>query len=471
MEPYYLAVDIGASSGRHILGRMVNGRMELEEVYRFSNGMQWVDGHLCWDLNRLFSEVLEGLRRCDALGKRPVSMGIDTWAVDGVLLDENGEVLGHTYGYRDHRTEGMEQQVSNILPLSELYRRTGIQKQPFNTVYQLMATKCQESELFERAASFLLIPDYLDYCLTGVKKTEYTNATTTQLVSLQTGDWDWELLDKLGYPRRLFGTITMPGTSVGCLKREVEEAVGFSLEVVQTATHDTASAVLAVPALTDDFLYISSGTWSLMGTERKQPLATPESENANFTNEGGYEKRFRFLKNIMGLWMIQSVRHELDDRYSFAELCAMAKDCAIPSRVDVNDARFLAPERMIDAIRGVCRESGQPIPETPGELAHVIYHSLAESYAQTVREIEQLTQKRYEAIHIVGGGSNAAYLNELTAKAAQKTVYSGPAEATAIGNLLVQLLKDQKLTDVMAARRFVFDSFAIETYQPIEGGM
>lgn len=466
MGNYYLAVDIGASSGRHMLGFVEDGKIRMEEIYRFENGMVKKDGHLCWDLEKLFQEIVRGMAVCRDKGKIPVSMGIDTWAVDYVLLDKDGKVTGNTYGYRDSRTQGMDDAVNSLIPAKELYARTGIQKQMFNTIYQLTALKEQEPQVLEQAEKMLLIPDYFAYRLTGTTKTEYTNATTTQLVSPVTKDWDYELIEKLGIKSSIFGEITMAGTEVGSLTKEIEEKVGYNLQVIQTATHDTASAVVAVPAQ-KDALYISSGTWSLMGVEQEEANCSEESRKANLTNEGGYEYRYRFLKNIMGLWMIQSVRHEYEDAYSFAQLCEMAEACRdFPSRVDVNDERFLAPDSMIEAIRRVCRENGQQVPENVGEIATVIYQSLAESYGETVKEIESITGKHYDSIHIVGGGANADYLNRLTADRTGRTVHSGPTEATAIGNLTVQMLKHGEYANLKEARKAIFDSFEIKTFQP-----
>ncbi len=467
MNTYYLAIDIGASSGRHMLSWIEDGKIRLEEIYRFANGMTEKNGHLCWNVERLFEEILNGMAECRKIGKIPVSMGIDTWAVDFVLLDGEGKRLGDAVGYRDHRTEGMDAEVSQVIRPEALYQRTGIQKQIFNTIYQLMAVKKQTPEWMEQAETLLLIPDYFNYLLTGVKKTEYTNATTTQLVNPETFDWDRELIERLGYKMSLFTPITMAGTTVGCLSEPIQERVGFNLEVIQTASHDTASAVLSVPAKEKEFLYISSGTWSLMGVEQMHADCSDAARLANLTNEGGYGHRYRFLKNIMGLWMIQSVRHELEDRYSFAELCSMAEECRdFPSRVDVNDTRFLSPECMTAAIQAYCQETGQEIPETPGELSTVIYQSLAGSYGKTVKEIEEVTGKSYRAIHIVGGGANAGYLNQLTAKATQKTVYSGPTEATAIGNIAVQMLKRQQFGSVEEARSVIYDSFEVHCVEP-----
>ncbi len=463
MGQYYLAVDIGASSGRHILGSIENGKIVLEEIYRFENGMKKKDGHLCWDVDALFHEIKAGIRRCKTIGKIPATMGIDTWAVDYVLLDSEDHILGETYGYRDKRTTGMDDKVYEIIAPEELYARTGIQKQIFNTIYQLMAVKLQTPILMQRAVDFLMLPDYFHFLLTGNKRSEYTNATSTQLVNPETKDWDYELIERLGYKKEIFRPLSMPGTSVGRFADEIREEVGFDCEVVLPATHDTGSAVLAVPAKEDDFLYISSGTWSLMGIESKEANCSAECMRANFTNEGGYEYRFRFLKNIMGLWMIQSVRHELDDNYSFAKLCELAEEAkGFPSRVDVNADCFLAPDNMTDEIKRYCEKSGQQVPETVGELSTVIYQSLAESYADTVKEIEAITGKQYQGIYIVGGGSNAEYLNQLTAEKTGKKVYAGPGEATAIGNIAAQMLAGKEFADVKSARACIYDSFDIK---------
>ena len=332
----YLAVDIGASSGRHILGWVEEGRLCLEEIYRFENTLVRKNGRLCWDMERLAGEVLRGLERCRELGKIPSTMGIDTWAVDYVLLDERGQPLGDTVAYRDSRTQGMDKLVEQRVPFQELYRRTGIQKQDFNTIYQLMAVKTQEPGLLEKAQRLLMVPEYLTYRLTGKMENEYTNATTTGLVNARTKTWDGELLDTLGYPRRLFGEPRLPGYSVGGFTPEVRARVGFDCQVLFPATHDTGSAFLAVPAK-ENGVYLSSGTWSLLGTELPEPITTPESLARNFTNEGGYQYRFRYLKNIMGLWMLQSIRREAGEARHLQRPGAWppGKPAAFPAQVDV----------------------------------------------------------------------------------------------------------------------------------------
>ena len=463
---YYLAVDIGASSGRHILAHMEDGKIVLEEMYRFVNGNVKRNGHLCWEVDRLFEEIVNGLKACGDAGKKPVSMGIDTWGVDFVLLDENDKVLGDTVAYRDSRTEGVDKLVYDVISEDELYARTGIQKQLFNTIYQLYSIKKDHPEYLEQAKSYLMIPEYFNFLLTGVKMNEYTNATTGQLVNAVTKDWDFELMGKLGIPTGMFGPLHMPKTVVGNLKEEIRERVGFDLEVVLPATHDTGSAVLAVPANDDDFVYLSSGTWSLMGIERKEADCSMKSKEYNFTNEGGYDYRFRYLKNIMGLWMLQSVRKELNQgehQYSFPELIQMAEEAdGFPSMVDVNDNCFLAPASMIEAVKKYCADHGQKVPQSTGELLVVIYNSLAQSYADTIRQIEEMTGRTFSRLHIVGGGCQDNYLNQKTKAYTGKDVYAGPIEGTALGNLMVQMLKDGTFKSLEEARTCVAHSFDVK---------
>lgn len=463
---YYLAIDIGASSGRHILAHLEENRMVLEEVHRFPNGMVEKDGEHVWDVDELFRQIKLGLKKCAQLGKIPVSVGVDTWGVDFVLLDGDGARIGNAVAYRDGRTRGMDEEVYKIIPEDELYARTGIQKAIFNTIYQLMALKVKKPEHLEKAHTMLLMPDYFHYMLSGVAATEYTEATTGQLVSPETKDWDMELIERLGYPKRIFQRMVTPGTVLGELTAEVQAEVGFNCKVVEPATHDTGSAVIAVPTDSDDALYISSGTWSLMGTELMEANCSPESKANNLTNEGGYGYRFRYLKNIMGLWMIQSVKKEIGGNLGFGEICEMASKCSIPSIVDCNDDRFLAPANMTEEVQAVCRESGQQVPEGLAQVASVIYNSLARCYAETIRQIEGITGRKYDKIHIVGGGSNAEYLNRLTAAATGIPVYAGPTEATAIGNIAAQMMATGELADLKAARACVFQSFSITTYQP-----
>jgi len=462
---YYLAIDIGASGGRHILASKESGKIILEEVYRFENSMDNYKGKLSWDIERLFKEIKTGMKKCAELGKIPISVGIDTWGVDFVLIGKEGQKLENPTAYRDDRTKGMDEEVYKYISEVELYKRTGIQKQIFNTIYQLMALKVQQPELLRKTEKMLMIPDYLHYLLTGVMATEYTNATTTQLVSPTTKDWDWDLIEKLGYPNKVFAKILQAGTVLGNLTSDMESEIGYSCEVVLPATHDTGSAVMAVPTNEENTIYISSGTWSLMGTELIEANCSDKSRLHNFTNEGGYNSRFRYLKNIMGLWMIQSVKKEIGLNLDFAEICALASISEVESIVDCNDTRFLAPQSMTKEVQQACRQTKQQIPQGIAEVAAVIYNSLARCYKEAIKDIEDATGKIFYSIHIVGGGSNAEYLNRLTAKETGRTVYAGPTEATAIGNICSQMIANNELKDLTEARNCVYESFPIKIFE------
>ncbi|MDR0929489.1 MAG: rhamnulokinase [Oscillospiraceae bacterium] len=465
----HLAIDIGASSGRHVLGFVEHGRLTTREVYRFENEPVRRGGHLCWDAQGLFRHIVAGMRQCRAEGLMPDTLAIDTWGVDFALLDADGGLLGDTIAYRDQRTRGMEAAVERILPFADLYARTGIQKQPFNTIYQLTALQRQAPGMLERADALLMMPDYLNYLLTGERQQEYTNATTTALVNAGAKRWDGVILDKLNLPRKLFGRLSLPGEMVGELLPAIAEQVGFRCRVLHAASHDTASAFMAVPARSANAAFLSSGTWSLLGLESASPIATPAAQTANFTNEGGYGYRYRFLKNIMGLWMIQSIRREYGKRLSYAELEQAAREAShFPGRVDVNNPAFLAPDSMAGAIREACHSSGEPAPETPGEMAACIYQSLAAGYADAIRELEQITGKTIEALHIVGGGSKDDYLNRLTAQKTGLPVYAGPTEGTVIGNLLAQMIAVGTCKDLAEARACVAESFPIKAYEAKE---
>ena len=464
MTKYYLGIDIGASSGRHILAHMENKKMCMEEIYRFSNGMETKDGKACWNIIQLFNEIITGMKKCKVMGKIPVSVGIDTWAVDFVLLDNNNNIIGNAVAYRDLRTNQMDTEVNKYITEEELYNRTGIQKQIFNTIYQLMALKVNNIEQLEKADSLLMIPDYFNFLLSGVKSCEYTNATTTQLVNPETKQWDYNLITTLGYPQHIFQQIRTAGTQLGDLLPDIQKEVGFNCKVILPATHDTGSAVLAVPSNERNAVYISSGTWSLMGIEIMEAECSDKSRKLNFTNEGGYNYRFRYLKNIMGLWMIQSVKKEIANDYSFSQICQLAKKEMIDSLVDCNDNRFLAPSDMTDEVKKACEETSQQVPTGIAQVAAVIYNSLAVCYANTIKEIEEITHTKMTKIMIVGGGANAEYLNELTAKYTGKKVLAGPVEATAIGNIMVQMIADKTLENLKESRECVSNSFEIKEY-------
>lgn len=475
---YYLAIDIGASSGRHILGHVEDGKLILEEVFRFDNLQLRKNGHDCWDMDNLWNGILGGLKACKAVGKIPKTIGIDTWAVDFVLLDEQDEVIGDAVAYRDSRTEGMKEAVNAVISAEELYARTGIQYQPFNTIYQLMALKQEHPEQLDKAKTFLMIPEYFHFRLTGKKQNEYTNATSTNLVNAETKTWDREVMDKLGLPGGIFGELAMPGSLLGQLRPEIQKEVGFDAEVMLPATHDTGSAFLAVPARDENAVYLSSGTWSLLGVENEKAITSVESFAQNFTNEGGAWYRFRYLKNIMGLWMIQSIRRELNGvsyvqgkeerteaakKWSFPELIAEARQAEdFTSVVDVNQDCFLAPDSMIQAIKDECARTSQPIPETVGQIMQCVYTSLSLCYRDAIRNLEALTGKHYTSVNIVGGGCQDGYLNERTAKATGLTVYAGPVEGTAIGNLIVQMIANKEFENLQAARNAIRDSFKIK---------
>lgn len=451
---YYLAIDIGASSGRHIVGWLEGGQLKTEEIYRFQNGTDSKGGHLIWNTERLFTEVVNGLKAAKQIGKIPSYIGIDTWAVDYALLGKDGKQTGEMFAYRDGRTVKSAEAVHRIISFDELYKRTGIQFQTFNTIYQLYADKL--SGKLDSAESMLMLPDYLNFLLTGVKKQEYTNATSTGLVNAQTHQWDFEIIEQLGLNRELFGGLSQPGTVVGELKKEIQEEIGYNATVILPATHDTASAVLAAP-LEENSPYISSGTWSLLGIEQKFAHTDDGSLKANYSNEGSINYNFRYQKNIMGLWLLQSVRRELTGNFSFAALANMARCKEDIGIINVNDKRFLSPKSMTEEIKKAVGES-----LSTASIVRIIYDSLAKSYADAIEELENNTGKKYTTLNVIGGGSRDTLLNELTAKATGKTVITGPVEATAIGNLIMQMIGTGELPDLQSARKIIKKSFEIK---------
>lgn len=467
---YHLAVDIGASSGRHILGHIEDGKLILKEIYRFENHLVQRHNHLCWDVDELFEQIKKGMRECVKQGYSPMTMGIDTWGVDFVLLDEHGNCITDAVSYRDSRITGIIDQVEKIIPFSEHYLHTGIQYQPFNTVYQLLAIQNEQPSLLEQARALLMMPDYFQYRLTGKVAQEYTNATTTALVDASTKNWDFDLIERLHLPKQIFQNITSPGTILGKLTDELKEETGLDLEVILPASHDTGSAFIAVPAKDEHSVFISSGTWSLLGVENAVPITTDESMHLNFTNEGGYQYRYRYLKNIMGLWMLQQIRREFDvagNTYQFVELTELAKQAKnFKAIVDVNDARFLAPNSMIDEVKSACKDTAQKIPSTVGEVLQVVYQSLAHCYKQAIHQLENITERKFTCINIVGGGCQDMYLNQLTADVTGLPVYAGPIEGTALGNILVQMITSKEIKDITEARKFIRNSFEIKEIKP-----
>lgn len=451
---YHLAIDIGASSGRHILGYIDNGRLKLEEIHRFENYITNQNGTLVWDIEHLVSEVKKGIAKCKEIGKIPCTVAIDTWGVDYVLLDESKQEILPAVSYRDSRTNRVINKVESIISAEELYLKTGIQKQNFNTIYQLYVDYL--SGKLDNAKYFLMIPAYLSYKLTGVIKNEYTNATTTGMVNADTKQWDDEIIEKLSLPKHLFGTLDTPCTVIGNFTKEMQDYAGFDSTVIFAPSHDTASAVCAC-LIDDNSVYISSGTWSLIGVESLNPIVNEKSMAANFANEGGIDYRFRFLKNYMGMWLFQNVKKNLNNEFSYDDMMRLAMQSKRFEMIDTNAPDFLAPENMINAIRSYLKNESIPIEV----VINSVYHSLAQSYKNAIDEIEKLAGKTIDNIFIVGGGSKDTYLNELTAQYTGKKVVTGLSEATATGNLLSQIMYDKKIS-LAQARDIVKNSFDIK---------
>lgn len=452
MKTYYLAVDIGASSGRHILSHIENGKLVLEEIYRFENNLVADETGLVWDIDSLLAEVICGIKKCKEIGKIPKSIAIDTWGVDYVLLDENRKEIKPCYCYRDSRTSTVIDEVESLVSPTELYAKTGIQKQNFNTIYQLYADK--KSGKLLNAKYFLMMPEYLSFKLTGEIKNEYTNATTTGLVNANAKTWDTDIIYALGLTGTSFLPLSLPSSHVGFLSEEIQKTVGFNCAVLFAPSHDTASAVCACP-MRDNDLYISSGTWSLIGTEITEPILNDNARQLNFTNEGGMDYRFRFLKNYMGMWLFQNIRRNLNKSMTYDEMMELAKSSNSYKYFDVNDSTLVAPKNMIDAIGKLIGS------DDLGLILNSAYHSLAKSYSEAVTEIEAVTGKRFNAIHIVGGGCQDKYLNALTRDYTGKSVTAGPIEATATGNIVSQIMRDKKIS-LAAARDLIKKSFDIK---------
>lgn len=433
---YYLAIDIGASSGRHIVGWLDHNEIKTDEVYRFPNGAKTQNGQLIWDTERLFENVKEGIKV--AFKKYPSikSLAIDTWGVDYVLMTDCGN-LPPCFAYRDSRTGAITDEVHGIIPFEELYERTGIQFQPFNTVYQLYDDLKQKR--LDAATDFLMIPEYLNYMLTGVKMHEYTDATTTGLVNVKTKEYDKEIIEKLGFPTQLFGKLYQPGTSVGMLKPDVVLAVGGQTEVVLCASHDTASAVEGIP-MTENSPYISSGTWSLLGMKVDEAITDDNSRNANYSNEGGVGY-VRYQKNIMGMWVVNRLKAELCPERSFPQIVQEARQSEFSGFVDVNESAFLAPDSMKDAFDSYF--SSKDRPQTEGDYFRCAFLSLARGYKTALTELKKNSGKRFDALYIVGGGAKNGLLNEMTEQICNVKVKALPIEATAIGNLKIQIGRNQ----------------------------
>jgi len=476
-ETVYLAVDMGASSGRHVAGMFDGNRLRLEEVHRFENGAVSAAGHLYWDYLGLWSNIRTGLRAAgQKFGSRIASVGIDTWGVDYALLGRDDEILGNPVAYRDHRTDGIFDKAFPIVPRAEIFRHTGLQFMTINTAYQLLAQRLSNSVTLEQARSLLMIPDFFHWLLTGVKANEFTDASTSQLLDPRTRQWSRELINKLGLPPGIFGQVVPPGTKLGKLLPAVASDVGLpGLEVVLPGTHDTASAVMAVPAASQpgakpDWCYISSGTWSLMGIESPQPVINEKCLALNFTNEGGVGDTIRLLKNIVGLWLVQECRriwNQSGKHYSWEDLnrlAAAAKPLA--HLINPSDPAFLSPDDMPTAIREFCRRSGQPVPADEGAIIRCCLESLALEYRRVLGALEELNEGRLDTIHIVGGGTQNRQLCQAAADACNRRVVAGPIEATAIGNVMMQAVAAGQVSGIAQARDVIRTSFAVEEFLP-----
>ena len=466
-----LAIDLGASSGRGIVGSFDGEKITLRENHRFSNDPVFVSGRITWDILRIFFEIKNSITKTVIDGDDVSSMGIDTWGVDYGLLDRNGRLMANPTHYRDTRTVGISDYVSRFVSAEEIYKVTGIQAIDFNTLNQLAAEGRDDPDMLARAEQMLFIPDLLNYFLTGKRATEYTIASTGMLLDAAKRDFAFELTDKLGIRRSLFAPIVQPGTDLGELLPQISGEVGKNRIHVRTvASHDTASAVIAVPAQGEDFIYISSGTWSLMGMELPQPLINDATRAANFTNEGGALGTIRFLKNIMGLWIIQESRRQWKREgkdYSFAQMEAWAKEASsFRSLINPDDASFNTPGNMPEKIRDFCRRTNQPVPETVGEVVRCIYESLALKYRYTVETIQELRGKKATVINVVGGGTKDRFLSQMTADACGLDVTAGPEEATAIGNLMAQAMAAGEIASLSEARQVVANSFELKHYAP-----
>lgn len=473
----YLAVDLGASGGRVLAGLFDGERLLLEEVHRFENGGVQIGSRLHWDILFLWNQIQQGLRAAAAkYEKKIVSIGVDTWGVDFGLLGPGDELLGNPYSYRDVRTKGIFEQAFPLVSREAIFAETGLQFMEFNTLYQLLAMRLQNSPLLEMAESFLMIPDLFHWLLTGIKANEYTNASTTQFLNPHTRAWSRGMLEKFGIPTKILGDLIEPGTTLGKIRPAVADATGLAqVKVVVPGTHDTASAVLAVPAASKpnaipDWAYISSGTWSLMGVETPQPVTTDRCRQLNFTNEGGVGNTVRLLKNIAGMWLVQECRRiwkQGGTEFGWEDLIRRAQaERPLVSIVNPDHPSLVAPKDMPKALRDLCAQTKQPVPENEGELIRCALQSLALRYRGVIGMLEELTGASLNTIHIVGGGTNNKLLCQMAADSCQRRVVAGPVEATAIGNVMLQAVADGAVGSIAQAREIIRDSFEVQEYLP-----
>ncbi|MDB6068812.1 MAG: carbohydrate kinase [Pedosphaera sp.] len=474
-EKVYLAIDLGAESGRVMAGIWNGKELHLEEVHRFSNGAVVLGESMRWDVLRLWSEIQNGLTIAGKkFGKQVVSIGADTWGVDFVLLNRQEEILGQPYHYRDSRTRGMMEKAFKRVSRPAIYAQSGLQFMEFNSLYQLLAWQKHSPEILDSAETLLFMPDFLHWCLCGAKQAEFTIASTSQFVHPTRRNWSMPLLKRLGLPAHFLPEIVMPGTKLGGIRKPLATRTGLTnAKVIAPAAHDTASAVAGVPTSYTgraNWAYISSGTWSLMGVEVKKAALTPRALELNMTNEGGIDGTYRLLKNIMGLWLVQQCKRSFEaggKMYTYAELEQLAAQAPpLRSLINPNSTRFLNPPDMAKAMQDFCRETRQPVPKTAGELLRCARESLALMYREVCGSLEELTGERIDVIHIVGGGSKDKLLNQMTADACQRPVMAGPVEATALGSLLTQVRADKELGSLAEMREVVRAWSPVEKFEP-----
>ena len=469
---YFLAFDLGASSGRAILGILADGKLELTEIHRFVNQMQLINGHYFWNIFSLFNELKTGLKKCiKEFGIQPESIGVDTWGVDFVHLNKEGLILSLPFAYRDSRTNTSMEDLFKLIPQEEVYAQTGIQFMQFNSLFQLFSMVKDQSSLLEITDSILFMPDALNYLFTGVKKSEFSIASTSQMIVPGTCQWNYELIEKAGIPTNMLQEIILPGTILGNIQDEVARETGSKpMPVIAVAAHDTGSAIVSVPSSENNFVYLSSGTWSIMGIESRHPIISEQTRQLNFTNEGGVDGTTRFLKNIMGMWLIQEVQRIWEgegSNYSWPEMVELARQSE-PFKFLINpdDSMFLNPRDMTQAVRDFCYQTAQGTPQSHGETIRCIYDSLALKYRFTLEQICQVSDQPIEVIHIIGGGANNHFLNQLTADATGLLVIAGPTEATAIGNILIQAKALGYVGSMTEIRQIVANSFGLVKFIP-----
>jgi len=472
-EKKYIGFDLGAESGRCTVAVFKDNKITLTEVHRFVTHNVKYSGGFHWDILAIYKEIIEGISNAvKKYGPEFDGVGVDTWGVDYVLIDSEDRILSYPYHYRDDRTDNIMDEAFNIVSKNEIYALSGIQFAQFNTVFQLLAESRRKLNLLTVADKMLLMPDYLNFLLCGKKKAEYSIASTTGLIDPVTRNWSWELIDKFGFPRSIFPEVTEPGTKLGNILPSISQLTGISsnVPVYASACHDTASAVVSVPADGGTWAFLSSGTWSLMGIELKEPFRTEKAFAYNFTNEGGVEKTIRFLKNILGFWPLQECRRYWIDKgkeYTYPQLVQFAKEYGHANAwVDLNDQRFLKAGHMPEKITAYLKETNQPVKDEPGFITAVILESLAYSYRNTIKEIEDAAGVKIEKLHAVGGGIQNELLNQYTADAIGKPLYTGPVEGTIIGNAGVQLIASGAVRNLAEWRKIVRVSFEINQYEP-----